>query len=118
MTGGVIPLLIWALFHVFAWALCVAGGIILAGFSVVFAIEMHQNYEKNPYYERNIVEMIPFDPAKQEAVIRSSICTGEKVAGFKNRDDGHFIEVMLIRSAEEEKRFMKIYRLQTVRKEY
>lgn len=88
------------------------------GFAVVFAVEMHQDFGKIPYYERHIREAIPFDPAKREAVIRSSICTGEKVAGFKNKDDGHFTEVMLIRSAEEEKRFMKIYHLQTVRKEY
>ena len=35
---------------------------------------------------------IKFDPDKQYAIIRSSICTGEKVAGFKNKDDGHFTE--------------------------
>lgn len=118
LIGGVIPMLIWVLFHVFAWALCVAGGVILAGFAVVFVIEMHQDFGKIPFHERHIQETLPFDPTQQEAVIRSSICTGEKVAGFKNRDDGHFTEVMLIRSAEEEKRFMKIYRLQTVKKEY
>ena len=39
---------------------------------------------------------IQFDPETQYAVIRSSICTGEKVAGFKNKTDGHFTEVMLI----------------------
>lgn len=35
---------------------------------------------------------IKFDPDKQYAIIRSSICTGEKVAGFKNKEDGHFTE--------------------------
>ena len=40
--------------------------------------------------------VVHFDPETQYAVIRSSICTGEKVAGFKNKTDGHFIEVMLI----------------------
>ncbi len=43
-------------------------------------------------------ERLPFDPESQEAVIRSSICTGEKTAGFKNKADGHFTEVMLIKS--------------------
>lgn len=33
---------------------------------------------------------IKFDPDKQYAIIRSLICTGEKVAGFKNKEDGHF----------------------------
>ncbi len=31
-------------------------------------------------------------------VIRQSICTGEKTAGFQNRETGKFIEVMLIRT--------------------
>ena len=51
-------------------------------------------------------------------VIRVSICTGEKMAGFKNYDDAHFTEVMLIRDAEDEKRFKAIYGLGEVKKEY
>ena len=61
---------------------------------------------------------IKFDPDKQYAIIRSSICTGEKVAGFKNKEDGHFTEVMLIRSYEDELRFKEIYNLGTVKTEY
>lgn len=71
-----------------------------------------------PKYERHLRETIPFDPREQYAVIRSSICTGEQVAGFKNRENGHFTEVMLIRSPEDEKRFKEIYDLETVKKEY
>ena len=36
------------------------------------------------YHEKQLKEKIPFDPEKQYAVVRSSICTGEKLAGFKN----------------------------------
>ena len=61
---------------------------------------------------------IKFDPETQYAVIRSSICTGEKVAGFKNKKDGHFTEVMLIRSSEDERRFKAIYGIEKVRVEY
>ena len=118
LLGGVIPLIIWLLFHMFLWELCMIGGIILGGFAIVFAIEMHQDFGKIPYYERHIKETIPFDAEKQYAVIRSSICTGEKVAGFRNIEDGHFIEVMLIRTYEEEQRFKKIYNLETIKKEY
>lgn len=100
------------------WELCVIGGIILAGFAVVFVIEMRQDFGDIPYYERHLLDTIPFDPQKQYAVIRCSICTGEKVAGFKNIQDGHFTEVMLIRTSEDEKRFKKIYDLETVKKEY
>ena len=71
-----------------------------------------------PKYERHLRETIPFDPREQYAVIRSSICTGEQVAGFKNRENGHFTEVMLIKSPEDERRFKEIYDLETVKKEY
>ena len=118
LLGGIIPFSIWLLFHIFLWELCVLGGIILVGFIIVFGIEMHQDFGKIPYYERHLKETIPFNPQKQYAVIRSSICTGEKVAGFKSIEDGHFTEVMLIRTDEEEKRFKKIYNLETVKKEY
>ena len=61
---------------------------------------------------------IKFDPETQYAVIRSSICTGEKVAGFKDKQGGHFTEVMVIRSADDERRFKEIYGLDSVRTEY
>ncbi|MCR5503840.1 MAG: aspartate dehydrogenase [Lachnospiraceae bacterium] len=70
------------------------------------------------FHKKNPVERIGFDPESQYAVIRCSICTGEKVAGFKNRKDGHFTEVMLITCPEDEKRFREIYGLDTVKVEY
>ena len=39
-----------------------------------------------------------YDRARLEPVIRSSICTGEKVAGFREKETGRFREVSLIRS--------------------
>ena len=62
--------------------------------------------------------IIPFDSQTQYAVIKSSICTGEKVAGFKNKTDGHFTEVMVIQSPADEAAFKKLYNLESVRKEY
>ena len=67
---------------------------------------------------RELAEKIPFDPEKQIAVLRSSICTGEKVAGFKDLEGGHFTEVMLIRDGKDEQRFREIYGLDSVKKEY
>ena len=61
---------------------------------------------------------VHFDPETQYAVIRSSICTGEKVAGFKNKSDGHFTEVMLIRTAADEKEFKETYGVESVKVEY
>ena len=51
-------------------------------------------------------------------MIRSSICTGEKVAGFKGKTDGHFTEVMVIHTLKDEERFKEIYGLEKVKKEY
>ena len=43
-------------------------------------------------------EDFKFDPETQYAVIRSSICTGEKVFGFRDRTSGTFEEVGLVRN--------------------
>lgn len=68
--------------------------------------------------EARLKEEFPFDPARQTAVIRSSICTGEKVAGFKDLEGGRFTEVMLIRSKQDEARFKELYGLESVKTEY
>ena len=56
---------------------------------------------------------VQFDSETQYAVIRSSICTGEKVAGFKNKSAGHFTEVMLIHSPADEKEFKETLNMQS-----
>lgn len=61
---------------------------------------------------------IPFDPQTQYAVIRSSICTGEKAAGFKDLNSERFVEVMLIRSPQDVQRFKELYGLDSVKTEY
>ena len=61
---------------------------------------------------------ISFDPEKQIAVIKCSICTGEQVAGFKSKEDGHFTEVMLIRDAKDLEKFKKTYKITEIKKEY
>ena len=61
---------------------------------------------------------VQFNPETQSAVIHSSICTGEKVAGFKNKTNGHFTEVMLIRSATDEKEFKETYGVESLKVEY
>ena len=41
--------------------------------------------------------IVEYDPEKQRAVLMCSICNGEQVAGFKDKQTGHFTEVMLIK---------------------
>lgn len=48
--------------------------------------------------KKKIMEQtVKYDSESQYPVIRSSICTGEKVAGFKDKTGGHFTEVMLVK---------------------
>lgn len=63
-------------------------------------------------------EQNTFDPETYYPAIRSSICTGEKVAGFRNKKDGHFTEVMLIRSKKDEEEFKRIYKVDELKVEY
>ena len=116
--GILVPAVIWLVTNVFYWGLSIIGGIILSGFIIVFSIEMHQDNGKKPYYERYLSEDIPFDPDKQIAVIKCSICNGEQVAGFKSKEDGHFTEVMLIRNARDLEKFKEIYKITEIKKEY
>ena len=49
-----------------------------------------------------------FDRTGKEPVIRASICTGEKVAGYKD-DEGRFVEDRLIRDDADLEQFLKDY---------
>ena len=118
LIGGALPLLIRLITGKFLWQLCVAGGLILAVFLCIFLVEMRQDFGKVPYYEKHLKEQFPFDPGKQEAVMKVSICTGEKVAGFRDLKDGHFTEVMLVRTQAEEERLKEIYGISTLKNIY
>lgn len=61
---------------------------------------------------------IEFDRENQRVILKCSICTGEKVAGFKDIHTGKFQEVMLIRNEKDLENFMEMYDLDNVPKEY
>ena len=63
-------------------------------------------------------ELFPYDETKHEAVIRCSICTGEQVAGFRSREDGNFVGVMVTQSERDLDYFKRLYRVDDVRKIY
>ncbi len=50
-----------------------------------------------------------YDKENQKPIIKSSICTGEKVAGFKDIHTGKFTEVMLIKNDNDMKMFLTKY---------
>ncbi len=59
-----------------------------------------------------------FNPETHYAVIRSSICTGEKTAGFKDKKTGQITEVMLIRSQKDIEKFKDEYNVDEIKTEY
>lgn len=50
-----------------------------------------------------------YDKSKKRPMIHASICTGEKVAGFKDLETGKFEDVMLISNEKDLKRFLTMY---------
>ncbi len=95
-------------------------GTILVGAFFLLAIgpNVYDHFGKKPQREQQLGEAMPFDSEKQMAVIKCSICTGEQVAGFKDKEDGHFTEVMLIREPGDIERFKEIYKIEEIKKEY
>lgn len=59
-----------------------------------------------------------FDKENYRAVLRCSICTGEQVAGFKNKHTGEFHDIMLIKDAEDLDAFQELYDVAVITKEY
>lgn len=63
-------------------------------------------------------ETFTYDSQTHYPIIRSSICTGEKVAGFKSKIDGSFSEIMLIRNSSDLETFKKTYGIEEIKTEY
>lgn len=63
-------------------------------------------------------KIIDYDKTGKTAVLRCSICTGEKVAGFKDDSTGRFEEIMLIRNSSNLEEFKQIYGVDEITKEY
>lgn len=59
-----------------------------------------------------------YDTGREKPVIRASICTGERVAGFRDIKTGRFREVVLIRSQTDLDGFLKEYGLEKIETEY
>ena len=57
-----------------------------------------------------------YDPETQKPAIRCSICTGEQVAGFRNKRTGQFREVTLIRTPKDLEGFKKNFGVEDLKK--
>lgn len=74
----------------------------------LFRLFKRKNSADEPAYDREL----------EKPIIRASICTGEKTAGFKDLKTGRFREVMLIRNQKDLDEFIKTYGLDDVETEY
>ena len=55
------------------------------------------------------VNPIPYDAEKEWPAVKTSICTGERVAGFQDKVSRKFRDAMLIRSDKELAAFCREY---------
>ncbi len=67
---------------------------------------------------RKSIEKRTYDKDNLQPVLKCSICNGEQVAGFKNRQTGKFEEVMYIRDTKDLAEFLEMYDLSSVEKVY
>lgn len=72
------------------------------------------------FWKKKTGEKKDYDRENEIPVIRSSICTGEQVAGFKDKNTGAFRDIMCIRSEADRQKFLTEYgiRAEEVRKEW
>lgn len=70
------------------------------------------------FFSKRKQPVITYNPETHYPVIRSSICTGEQVAGFKCKETGRFTEIMLIKGEKDLNNFKSMYNLGDVKKEY
>ena len=61
---------------------------------------------------RKLPAVSSYDKNGKIPVIRSSICTGEQVAGFKDAISGKFEELMLIRDGKDLSEFLHRYQVE------
>ena len=61
---------------------------------------------------RKKVAVSTYDKSGKIPVIRSSICTGEQVAGFKDPVSGRFEELMLLRDDKDLSEFLQCYQVE------
>ncbi len=71
--------------------------------------ENHTHDKENKYANQKAIYADHWDRSIQKPIIRASICTGEKVAGFKNLTTGKFEDIMLIRNDHDLNEFLTLY---------
>ena len=73
---------------------------------------MKQRKDAEMFRKRSKKQKITYDKTGKIPVIRASICTGEKVAGFKDEKTGKFDDLMLIRNTQDFQEFLCRYQVE------
>lgn len=84
----------------------------------MFDIKYKMNEKRGFMFGKKAVKKKRYDKENFKPILRCSICNGEQIAGFKNIHTGKFEEVVLIRNKEDLDRFMEIYDISDISKEY
>ena len=69
------------------------------------------------WFKRPLAET-KFDPEVEKPIVKSSICTGEKTAGFKNIKTGKYREVVAIKNDGDLRDFMRKCGVDSIDTEY
>ena len=118
ILGVVIPVIIRFITGIFMWPFSLVGGIGLIFCAITFIKEMKKNNGNVKHIKNNFSIHVPYDREKQIPVLKCSICTGERIAGFKDIETGHITEVLVIRSDEDLINFKKHYGIDSLKDEY
>ena len=71
------------------------------------------------FFKKKKEDVLKYDNENLIPIIHASICTGEQVAGFKDKRNGKFTEIMLITSIDDLNEFKKKYNIkEEIKKEY
>lgn len=114
----VIPVIIKFITGIFMWPFTLVGGIGLIFFAITFIKDKKKDNGNVKHCKNNFSIKVPYDREKQIPVLKCSICTGERIAGFKDIETGHITEVLVIRSDEDLINFKKHYGIDSLKDEY
>ena len=69
-------------------------------------------------FHKKKTEAAEYDKEREYPIVHSSICTGEKVFGFKDKETGKFRDVMLIKNDKDIEDIKLIYGIDEIKTEY
>lgn len=118
IVGIVIPVIIRFITGIFMWPFTLVGGIGLIFIAITFIKDKKKDNGREKHCKNNFSINVPYDREKQIPVLKCSICTGERIAGFKDIETGHITEVLVIRSDEDLSNFKKHYGIDSLKDEY